>query len=287
MKWVRRIGLIVVLLLAGGIGYFAWSVQTKDLPAGTLVSSDTVTVVPTSYGYVVDPTQRTRLAGMVFLAGAFIGADAYVPFARSLAELGHPVRVVGLEMGVAQLPGQQDRLYGTVASLLTAERPWAIGGHSLGSAYAAMFAAAHQNAIYGLFMTGTGYPYADLSALRIPVTIMAGTNDGVVNMRNDPARAKNLPPRVTQLQIEGGNHAQFAYYGPQLLDGMATISRAEQQAQMSAAALQLLQAIDGRSAVADANIFTAGPQRPDLYATQFAVPARPEALLPQAFWQES
>lgn len=284
---MRRIALVVVVLLAGAIGYFVWTVQTRDLPAGTLVSSATVTVVPTSYGYVIDPAQRTQLAGMVFLAGAFIGADAYVPFARSLAELGHPVRVVGLEMGVAQLPGQQDRLYGTVASLLSAERPWAVGGHSLGSAYAALFALAHRNDIHGLFMTGTGYPYSDLTSLRIPVIIMAGSNDGVVNFRNDPARAGNLPPRATQLRIAGGNHAQFGYYGPQIMDGTATISRTNQQAQMSAAALSLLQDIDGRSALAAADSVTAGPSRPAIQATHFAVPARLQGVMPQAFRQES
>ena len=40
--------------------------------------------------------------------------------------------------------------------------------------------------------------------------------------------------------IEGGNHAQFGWYGPQSGDGTATISREEQQRQIVGATLELL-----------------------------------------------
>ena len=43
---------------------------------------------------------------------------------------------------------------------------------------------------------------------------------------------KHLLPNDTQwIEIEGGNHAQFGYYGDQLFDGKATIDRKEQQRQ--------------------------------------------------------
>jgi hypothetical protein len=41
--------------------------------------------------------------------------------------------------------------------------------------------------------------------------------------------------------IEGGNHAQFGYYGPQPGDSPATISREEQQAQAVDATVALLE----------------------------------------------
>jgi Alpha/beta hydrolase family len=40
--------------------------------------------------------------------------------------------------------------------------------------------------------------------------------------------------------IEGGNHAQFGWYGPQSSDGIATISRQEQQKQIVVATMELL-----------------------------------------------
>jgi len=40
--------------------------------------------------------------------------------------------------------------------------------------------------------------------------------------------------------IKGGNHAQFGWYGPQPGDGVATISREEQQAQIVEATVAFL-----------------------------------------------
>jgi hypothetical protein len=53
-----------------------------------------------------------------------------------------------------------------------------------------------------------------------------------------------LPPDTQWAAIEGGNHAQFGWYGPQAGDNEPTISREEQQAQIVAATLQLLQQVD-------------------------------------------
>jgi hypothetical protein len=46
--------------------------------------------------------------------------------------------------------------------------------------------------------------------------------------------------------IEGGNHAQFGYYGPQPGDAPATISREEQQIQAVDATVALLERIKDR-----------------------------------------
>jgi len=44
--------------------------------------------------------------------------------------------------------------------------------------------------------------------------------------------------------IEGGNHAQFGYYGPQKGDGVATVSRDEQQRLTVSAILELVNEIE-------------------------------------------
>ncbi len=238
MRIVRIIGLLLLAIIAIGGGYFWWTTTVKDLPQGTLDSDANVTVAATAYGYALDPVAARDRPGMVFIAGAFVPALAYVPFARALAAEGHPVRVIGLEMGVAQLPGQQDALKATVTSLVTADRKWVIAGHSLGSYYASEYAVAHQDTVGGLFMAGTGKPYVDLSGYAHPVT--NGSNDNVVHSRDDSARTSFVPPDLVDVTVAGGNHAGFGYYGPQIGDGAATIPRADQQAQMVAAALTLL-----------------------------------------------
>ena len=49
-----------------------------------------------------------------------------------------------------------------------------------------------------------------------------------------------LPADTRWDEIDGGNHAQFGWYGPQDGDGVATISREAQQAQTIAATLELI-----------------------------------------------
>lgn len=257
LRVLKIIGLAIIAILVLGGGYFWWTTTVKDLPPGTLDSDASVTVTASAYGYALDPVAATEKPGLVFIAGAFVPALAYVPFGRALAAVGHPVRIIGLELGVAQLPGQQDALKATVASLMTADRSWAVGGHSLGSYYASEYALAHSDGVTGLFMAGTGNPYVDLSELAMPVTIVNGSNDNIVNSRNDPARASYAPPNLDSVVIDGGNHAGFAFYGPQIGDGTATISKTAQMEQMAAAALALLERAGGAAVSATGNGYLA------------------------------
>jgi len=253
MKLLGKIALVVVVLVVGAGGYFAWTVSVKDLPAGTYVSTADIAVFPTLYGFAVNPVLQTDKPGMIFMAGAFVAADAYLPFARNLAEAGYPVRLIGLELGTSMAPGQQPRLFGTLESIMDGAREWVVGGHSLGSAQATDFAASHADAIAGLFITGSGYPYNDVSMLTSPVTLVRATNDDVANRNPDRDRAGNLPVDAVISTIEGGNHAQFGFYGPQIMDGTASITRAEQQEQMVAAALALMARVDGGAQLAERN----------------------------------
>ena len=251
MKLFGKIALVAAVLLVGAGGYFAWTVSVKDLPAGTYESTAEIAVLPTLYGFAVNPVLQTDKPGMIFMAGVFVAADAYLPFARHVAEAGYPVRVIGLELGSSMAPGQQPRLFGTIESIMDGARLWVVGGHSLGSAQATIFAAAHPNEVAGLFITGSGYPYNDVSMLSVPVTLMRATNDNVANKNSDRDRAGNLPVDAVIATIEGGNHAQYGYYGPQITDGTATISRDAQQEQMVAAALALMARVGGGTQMAD------------------------------------
>ncbi|SMQ64795.1 Pimeloyl-ACP methyl ester carboxylesterase [Devosia lucknowensis] len=250
MKVVRSIALLVVVALVAAGTYFFWTVSVKDLPEGTYESSANILVYPTLYGFALNPVSRTEKPGLIFMAGAFVPADAYLPFARKVAEAGYPVRLIGLELGSSMAPGRQPRLFGTIEGFMDGSRPWVIGGHSLGSAQATIFAAEYPEDIAGLFITGSGYPYNDVSMLTVPVTLMRATNDNVANKNPDQERSANLPAGATIAVVEGGSHAQYGYYGPQIGDGTASISRDAQQQQMVDAALALMARADGNTALA-------------------------------------
>jgi Alpha/beta hydrolase family len=87
------------------------------------------------------------------------------------------------------------------------------------------------------------YPATDLSALDLAATSIYGTNDpGAARMSGPEARAK-LPPDTVFVPIEGGNHEQMGWYTGQPADGIATISREEQQRQVVDATATMLASI--------------------------------------------
>jgi hypothetical protein len=106
---------------------------------------------------------------------------------------------------------------------------------------------AHQNpgAVAGLVLWAS-YPASgdDLSGNDLAVASVYGTRDGLATEDEIAASRPLLPPDTQWIAIEGGNHGQFGWYGPQSGDNEATISREEQQAQVVATTLELLRGLD-------------------------------------------
>jgi pimeloyl-ACP methyl ester carboxylesterase len=124
---------------------------------------------------------------------------------------------------------------------------WVVGGHSLGGAVAARFAARHSESIQALVLVGTTHPRdVNLSNARYAVTKVYGTRDGVAPLERMRLHAGNLPATTQWVEIPGGNHSQFGYYGPQLGDRRATITRAAQQTQLINAILHALRRTSAR-----------------------------------------
>jgi pimeloyl-ACP methyl ester carboxylesterase len=119
---------------------------------------------------------------------------------------------------------------------------WAIGGHSLGGTMAAQFAFENPSKIEGLVLWAA-YPASgtDLSKSSLLVTTIHGSNDGLVSTAQIDGSLKLLPPSTVRVEIAGGNHAQFGWYGDQAGDNAATITREEQQNLTVTATVQLLE----------------------------------------------
>ena len=106
---------------------------------------------------------------------------------------------------------------------------WYIGGHSLGGAMAADFAA-EKSGIEGVVLLAA-FPSKDLSDTDMRVLSVYGSEDGILNRKSYEKAKSKLPSDFTEQVIEGGNHAGFAFYGEQRGDGPASISAAEQTLQ--------------------------------------------------------
>jgi hypothetical protein len=179
--------------------------------------------------------------GLILYPGARVDPRAYAVAARMIAAGGYRVVIVPMPLNLAVLgAGRADDV---IAAYPEVTR-WAIGGHSLGGAMAALYAHDHPETIDGLLLWAA-YPAGsnDLSGRDLPAVSLYGTRDGLATPAKIEASRALLPPDAGFIAIEGGNHAGFGRYGPQAGDLPAEISIDEQQRQIVAGTLTLLEAI--------------------------------------------
>jgi len=179
--------------------------------------------------------------GLIFYPGARVEPEAYAPPLQAIASDGYLAIVPDMPFGLAVLaPDTADEI---IEAFPDIER-WVIGGHSLGGAMAAQYAAENEG-IDGLALWAA-YPPADvdLSAAPITATSIYATEDGLTSLAEIEASRAQLPPDTVFIEIDGGNHAGFGLYGEQDGDGVATINPEEQQAQVVAATIELLQQVE-------------------------------------------
>ena len=67
--------------------------------------------------------------------------------------------------------------------------------------------------------------------LDVPVLSIYGSGDGVLDLEKYEKYRTNLPDDLTEVILEGGNHAGFGLYGRQDGDGTAAITSQEQMEQ--------------------------------------------------------
>lgn len=165
--------------------------------------------------------EKESTYGFIFYPGAKVEETAYAPILDGLAETGICCVVVKMPYHLAVLDSDAAE---QVMEEFPAVTHWYLGGHSLGGAMAAGFAAKHENELEGLVLLAA-YPTRELEEL--PVLSIYGSEDGVLN-REKYQSSIGLAKRLSERVIEGGNHAGFGDYGAQKGDGTAEIPEEEQ-----------------------------------------------------------
>jgi dienelactone hydrolase len=230
---------IAVVLVIGLIGFIVWTSNPyQPMPqALDALKSDSQVEVQTDTWLVFRPRGSEPTTGFIFYPGGLVDPRAYAPAARAIATQGYLVVIVPMPFDLAFFDA--NRASDVVAKYPSIKR-WAIGGHSLGGVAAAMFVKSHPNAIQAIAFWAS-YPADSLTDSRVTAVSIYGTNDGAVDQL---VGARNLMPASTQwVVIQGGNHAQFGYYGIQSGDGVATISREDQQKQIIDATVGFLKQV--------------------------------------------
>ena len=232
--------LIVSIVL---IGFVVWA-ETPPAPmqkAYDALESNSQVIVVTNDWLVFKPVISNKNVGFVIYPGGRVDFRSYAPIAHRIAAEGYLVVIVRMPLNLAifgvDIASDVIKSYSDINS-------WVVGGHSLGGTSAAQFAHENPSEIKGLVLWAA-YPASgtDLSKDDLLVTTIHGSNDGLVSPAQIEDSLKLLPASTLRIEIIGGNHAQFGWYGDQGGDNVATITREEQQDQIFIATLQLLEVV--------------------------------------------
>ena len=229
-----KIAIIIVFILIAcfAIFYVNDYYHADKIAIDRLNANDNVSVVKTSNGLLLDgPGNDTAL---IFYPGAKIEYTAYAPMFKDLSEKGIDCYLVEMPFNLAIL-GQN-----SADEIIDSGNysHYFISGHSLGGAMAASYVNS-TNKTDGLIL------FASYSTCKIekPVLSIYGSEDKVLNKEKYLDSINFIEDNLTEIEIKGANHAQFAYYGNQSGDGVANISASSQQKQSASAIIEFIRDI--------------------------------------------
>ena len=215
-KYLKNAGIVLVVLILICAGGFFVYVSNYYHALDYEVANVNVTE-ENNYTIYGNSDSET---GFIFYPGGKVEAAAYEPILSELAEKG--ICSVLAEMPYNLAVFDSDAAV-NIMNDLPKVKNWYIGGHSLGGAMAASFAAEHQEDFKGVVLLAA-YP---TDKLEIPVLSIYGSEDEVLN-KEKYKDSIGLAENLTEIVIDGANHAQFGHYGEQSGDGQAKISKEDQ-----------------------------------------------------------
>ncbi len=244
-KWIGRVlAALVIIVVAGGAAfaiYFSNAQPASPEALAALHSTASVMVSETSSQITFMPKTPPK-AGLIFYPGARVAPAAYAARLEPVAEQGYAVFIVKFPLNLAFFG--TDRAAGIIAAHPDIRR-WAVGGHSLGGAFASSFVE-KRNDIQGLILYAS-YPAGDLSARTDLVAVsIYGTRDGLATVEKVDKAKSTMPPQTQYVPIKGGIHSFFGDYGLQAGDGMPSISREEAARQIVAATIAAMDQVAQR-----------------------------------------
>lgn len=230
-KWTIK-KIVLTIWATIGIVFMFWlvySYQSRGVSKLLLQNNKGIHVDSTNDFYLFAPTKEVKTI-FIFYPGAFVDPKAYVPLCRKIAE--NEIKVYLMKMPW-RLSSKGYNKPNELNLFNDTSKTYMLSGHSQGAKMAAQFVSENPNLIDKLILIGTTHPRdISLAETTIPILKIYGSKDGVAVEKSILENKSKLPETTTFRRIEGANHSQFAYYGFQLGDNRATISREEQQTKL-------------------------------------------------------
>lgn len=216
-----KIGIIIIIVLV--IAYAAFTFlsynHAQDTATKYLNGTSEVSVVKIDNGLFVDGHGNDT--AFIFYPGAKVEYTSYLPMLCDLASEGIDCYVVQMPFNFAIFgENEADSIINS-----TNYSHYILSGHSMGG-YVASSYMAHSGKGDGLVLLAA-YPTEKISK---PALSIYGSDDGVLNYKSYN-ESKPLMDNLTEVIIDGGNHAQFGYYGNQSGDNPSKITPEKQQGQ--------------------------------------------------------
>lgn len=236
-KILLRLLLLSILLFAGYAWWYMQQIKADPVAERAMISSDSVEMKRTRFGIAFVPKKYSDKF-LILYPGAFVDPVAYAPLCHELARHGIECLIIEMPLRSAIFG------YKTSSSIdfdQKLDKEYILAGHSHGAEMAAHYIHENPGRFHKLILLGTQYPKKiSLADNKVSVLKVYGTNDGLEPVSELEKNKINLPEGTRYVKIPGGNHGQFAYYGRQPFDDLATISREEQQKQIVEAMLAFI-----------------------------------------------
>lgn len=228
-KWTIK-KVLKTIWITAGVVFTLWlfySYQSQGVDEKFFDDSNTIEVENTDDFFSFTP-KTTFKNVFIFYPGAMVDPKAYVPLCRKIAESNIKVYLIKMPWRLASNGYNKPK---ELQLFNDSSKTYILSGHSQGAKMAAQFVFENPELINKLILIGSTHPKTiSLADSKIPILKIYGSNDGVAEEKSILGNKSKLPKTAKFIKIEGGNHCQFGYYGFQLGDNLATISREKQQA---------------------------------------------------------
>ena len=232
----------LVAILAGAVGYGAALLVPGPLRPSADAAVAGVPAVQVRIGAYRDHGGGVEIAPadggadvlLILYPGGLVRPHAYAWIGVALAPVGIRTLVPTMPLDLAVLG--RDRADRLIDGKRDGERLVVVGGHSLGGAMAAAWAARAPERADGLILMGA-YPAGgdDLSAAGLPTLVLAAEHDGLATLDEVREGLARLPPSAGLEIVDEAVHAFFGRYGPQRGDGLPRVPRATAEAEIAGA----------------------------------------------------